>query len=182
MNSGELWANGGNLITSGATTGTGADEITGAATLEFGGTVASGQTVTFDIGSRGTLRLDDSQGFAGTVAGLALNGSNFLDLSDIAFGAGTKATFSGSTTGGTLQVTDGTHIADISLLGNYTASTFVTASDGHGGTLVDDPKRSLALLVQAVASFAPNASVVETQMALMPPPGPVDHLLTTHPA
>ena len=38
--------------------------------------------------------------------------------------------------GGTLQVTDGTNTANIALLGNYTASVFVTESDGHGGTTV----------------------------------------------
>ena len=43
--------------------------------------------------------------------------------------------------GGTysLTVTDGTHTANIALLGNYLASTFVASSDGHGGTLVVDP-------------------------------------------
>ena len=37
---------------------------------------------------------------------------------------------------GTLTVTDGVHTASIELLGNYTASEFVAASDGHGGTLI----------------------------------------------
>jgi hypothetical protein len=36
-------------------------------------------------------------------------------------------------------VTDGSHQANIALLGNYMASVFVTASDGHGGTTVHDP-------------------------------------------
>jgi hypothetical protein len=36
-------------------------------------------------------------------------------------------------------VTDGTHTANIALLGNYLASTFVTSSDGHGGTAIVDP-------------------------------------------
>ena len=48
-------------------------------------------------------------------------------------------TYSGSSSGGTLTVTDGTHTAKIALLGNYLASTFVTSSDGHGGTAVVDP-------------------------------------------
>jgi hypothetical protein len=30
----------------------------------------------------------------------------------------------------------GTHIATIALLGNYMATSFVTAADGHGGTLI----------------------------------------------
>ena len=48
-------------------------------------------------------------------------------------------TYSGNSSGGTLAVTDGTHTANIALLGNYLASTFVTSSDGHGGTSVVDP-------------------------------------------
>ena len=60
-----------------------------------------------------------------------------LDLTDIHYAfATTKATYAGDTTGGTLTVTDGTHVANIALLGNYMASAFVTASDGGTGTLV----------------------------------------------
>ena len=62
-----------------------------------------------------------------------------LDLVDIGFVNANEATFSGTATGGTLSVTDGTHIAKIALLGNYLASTFVAQSDGHGGTIVFDP-------------------------------------------
>jgi hypothetical protein len=36
-------------------------------------------------------------------------------------------------------VSDGTHSANIALLGNYFASTFTATSDGHGGTAVTDP-------------------------------------------
>jgi phospholipase C len=50
-----------------------------------------------------------------------------------------RPTYSGTASGGTLTVTDGSHTANIALLGNYTASTFVTSSDGHGGTNVVDP-------------------------------------------
>ena len=37
---------------------------------------------------------------------------------------------------GQLTVTDGTHTAVIQLFGQYVASDFAFASDGHGGTLV----------------------------------------------
>jgi hypothetical protein len=30
-------------------------------------------------------------------------------------------------------VSDGTHVANIALFGQYLASSFATASDGHGG-------------------------------------------------
>ena len=41
--------------------------------------------------------------------------------------------------GGTLHVTDGTYTANVALLGNYMASTFVASSDGHGGAVVIEP-------------------------------------------
>jgi hypothetical protein len=51
---------------------------------------------------------------------------------------------------GTLTVTDGSHTANIALLGNYLASTFVASSDGHGGTNVVDPAAAgqVSLLAQ----------------------------------
>jgi hypothetical protein len=92
--------------------------------------------VTFNA-STGTLRLDNSSSFSGTVAGMGAQDS--LDLADINFATVQQPVFSGTTSGGTLGVTDGTHTANIALLGNYMASTFVTSSDGHGGTYVIDP-------------------------------------------
>ena len=69
-----------------------------------------------------------------------------LDLTDINYALGTtKAIYAGNTTGGTLTVTDGTHVANITLLGNYMASTFVTASDGGTGTFVVDKSMTAPL-------------------------------------
>ncbi len=49
----------------------------------------------------------------------------------------TTASFSENTNGlkRTLTVTNGTQSANITLLGNYMASAFITAADGVGGTL-----------------------------------------------
>ncbi|MCC8980641.1 hypothetical protein, partial [Bradyrhizobium acaciae] len=44
-----------------------------------------------------------------------------------------------SGTGGTLSVSDGTHMAQIALLGQYAANSFVATGDGHGGTLITEP-------------------------------------------
>src|SRR5207244_5575668 len=85
----------------------------------------------------GTLKLDKSASFAGTVAGMV--GSDTLDLADINFATVKKATFSGTSTSGTLTVTDGSHTANIALTGNYLSSTWTLSSDGHGGTVVVDP-------------------------------------------
>jgi hypothetical protein len=59
-------------------------------------------------------------------------------LSGIAFDAQTTLGYSpnSNNTGGTLSLTDGTQSAKIALLGNYMASSFVTESDAHGGTMV----------------------------------------------
>jgi hypothetical protein len=68
-----------------------------------------------------------------------------IDLRDLAFVAATtktgrqslpSLTEAASNLSGTFTVTDGVHTASIQLLGQYTASEFATASDGHGGTLI----------------------------------------------
>ena len=63
-----------------------------------------------------------------------------LDLPDIAFGAQTTLAYAANANGagGTLTVSDGRHAASIALLGNYMAGSFVTAADGHGGTLLTE--------------------------------------------
>jgi Tryptophan-rich Synechocystis species C-terminal domain len=99
-------------------------------------TSAYAGAVTF-TDSTGTLKLDHSSSFAGTVAGMGAQDT--LDLADINFATLQQPIFSGNTSGGMLNVTDGTHTANIALLGNYMASTFVTSSDGHGGTYIVDP-------------------------------------------
>jgi choice-of-anchor C domain-containing protein len=108
--------------------------IAAGATTEI--TSAFSGAITF-AGSTGTLQLDNSSSFSGTVAGLA--GQDTLDLRDVNPATVQTPTYSGSSSGGTLTVTDGSHTAKIALLGNYLASTFVTSSDSHGGTAVVDP-------------------------------------------
>ena len=93
-------------------------------------------SVTF-AGASGTLKLDNSSSFAGTVAGMT--GQDTIDFADMDPTKVQQPTFNGNSTGGTLNVTDGTHSANIALLGNYMASVFVASSDGHGGTSVIDP-------------------------------------------
>ena len=62
-----------------------------------------------------------------------------IDLTSLAYSPGhTVANFSGTSASGTLSVSNGSESANITLLGNYMAAAFVTASDGSGGTLVMD--------------------------------------------
>jgi hypothetical protein len=111
-------------------------DVPNAATSEISS--ASVDAVTF-TGNTGTLQLDQSQSFAGTVAGFGAE--NQIDLADISFWANTTLGYSpnAANNAGILSVSDGTHVANIALLGQYMASSFVMASDGHGGTLINDP-------------------------------------------
>jgi hypothetical protein len=99
--------------------------------IKSGGTAGSSTSTI----SSGTLLLDDSQHFSGTVAGLA-DPTQVMDLADINFAALHPLQYSSSTGSGTLTVTDGVHTAQLALLGTYAVGNFKTAADGHGGTLI----------------------------------------------
>ncbi|MCA5244954.1 hypothetical protein K1S22_26955, partial [Klebsiella pneumoniae] len=58
-------------------------------------------------------------------------------------------------TSGMLTVSDGTLTAQLTLLGQYSAAQFTSATDGHGGTLVGDP--SLAAGAQTTPLASPHA-------------------------
>ncbi len=132
-NSGLLWANGGNIAVHGSVTG-GTALMDGTATIEFG--AAASTNVTFDAGATGTLKLVNSFDFSGIVSGF--NQNDHVDLLDMAFGAGTAASYveNQAGTGGTLSVTDGAHTVNIALLGQYSADDFTVAADSTTGTLV----------------------------------------------
>jgi autotransporter passenger strand-loop-strand repeat protein len=123
----ELVSSGGSIV--GATLSGGVLEI------KAGGSAGSS---TINISS-GTLILDDSQHFSGSVAGLATSGAQNVDLADISFATANLVGYSNSGTSGTLTVTDGTHTALLNVIGTYTLTSFKTSNDGHGGTLLTDP-------------------------------------------
>ncbi|RQS08825.1 Ig-like domain repeat protein, partial [Burkholderia sp. Bp8998] len=133
-NTGNLWANNGNLTIHGDVTGAGSATISGAATLEFGG--ASAENTTFADGAAGTLKLDQSAGFTGTVSGFGAGDS--LDLTDVLFGDHTTLSFTANDagTGGTLTVSDGVHTAQVALQGNLSGGSFQLAHDQGSGTVV----------------------------------------------
>ena len=95
------------------------------ASVEIGG--VSAQSVIF-TGTTGTLKIDHSLAYNGKITGLT--GSDGLDLSDVRYGTNTTAAFLGDASGGTLTVTDGTHTANIALVGNYLSSGWTLSSDG----------------------------------------------------
>ena len=130
-------SNGGFLVVSAGGTLNGAT-ISGA-TLEIAsGGLTGASPITY--AGAAALILDASRTFSGTVAGFAVG--DFLDLRDISFISGTTSvTFSeaAGNTSGMLTVSDGTHIANLTLLGQYVTAQFHVTSDGHGGTVVTDP-------------------------------------------
>ncbi|MCK1575097.1 VCBS domain-containing protein [Bradyrhizobium sp. 174] len=134
INTGVLWANGGNVTIDGNVSGNGTAQISGSATLEFG--AASSANVALDAQATGTIVLHDSFDFSGVVSGF--NGDDHLDLLDVAFGAGTTASYVANQAGagGTLSVTDGVHTANITLLGQYDPAGFQTEADKNTGTLI----------------------------------------------
>ncbi|HXU98949.1 MAG TPA: hypothetical protein VG166_00445 [Caulobacteraceae bacterium] len=105
--------------------------------------------------------LAHSQAYAGIISGFSKAGGTSLDLEDVSF-TGATASYSGTTSSGVLTVTDGTHTAKIKFAGNYTASTWILSSDGHGGVVVVDPLAadpSVHAIASAIASFAPAPAI-----------------------
>jgi hypothetical protein len=133
-NSGTLWANSGSLTVEGAVTGSGNARVSGKATLEFA--AVSNANTSFDAGAAGTLMLDQSGAFTGTIAGLAQG--DRLNLADIGFSAAPTLGYAANPagTGGTLTITDGSHTTNLALLGQYASAGFQAAADQGGGTIV----------------------------------------------
>jgi autotransporter passenger strand-loop-strand repeat protein len=123
--------------------------------MEIASAAIVGNAPIYFYGGGGTLQLDDSQHFLGRISGFdryvasssALEPTNYLDLRDIRYGPSTSASFVEANGGfsGTLTVTDGTHTANLVLLGNYATGDFQTANDGFGGTEIYDPANSAQL-------------------------------------
>jgi hypothetical protein len=130
-------------------TGTGSIELFNHATLEIGGSVSSGQTVTFEVSNGASeLILDDPHGFQGVVKGLVEASSeaaeNYIDLKDFSYTFQTKvvsASYNSTTHITAVTITNG-HSANnitIDLSGDYHKGDIEFASDGAGGTLFSDP-------------------------------------------
>jgi hypothetical protein len=147
-NTGVLEAAGGTLIAYQSVNGAGSAVITGGA-LEM--MKAFNEAVTF-TGASGTLELARSQSYTATVTGFSVSGRTALDLGDIRFIGAGEATFSGTATGGTLTVSDGTHTAKIALSGDYLGASFTTSRDGSGGVLVKASAPSEAVTPHAFAA------------------------------
>jgi hypothetical protein len=133
-NNGQLFVNYGSTFTADQpVTGAGSVEIS-QGSVDFAAEFI--QDVKFDVpqGSGQTLELGRSQTYAGSITGLTV--ATTLALDDIGFVSAGEATFSGTGSSGVLTVTDGSETARINLIGDYSTSTFVASSNGHGGVLI----------------------------------------------
>jgi len=138
-NTGTLEALIGTLTVQGAVTGAGVIKIASGSADFTSTTAALAENVSF-TGTTGVLELANSQHYTGDVSGFSKTGATSLDLADITYVSGTtKESYSGTATSGILTVTSGAEVANITLEGNYTTSTFTLSNDGHGGTSVVDP-------------------------------------------
>src|SRR5665213_1301573 len=129
------------------------------------------------IGVGGELGLVNSQTFVGKVAGFSAGGGTTFDLRDVGFVSATEATYvdNGSATGGVLTVTDGTHTAHITLVGNYTGSTWTASGDGDVGVIV---------ATKSAGASAPTHAHFLSVMASLgaTPAGPVQAAADNHAA
>jgi hypothetical protein len=127
--------------------------------VEFGGSVAAGQTITFSD-TTGVLKLDDPADLAGTIAdfsGTDPAHSDQIDLAGINYNAvGFSHSYNSGT--GVLTVADGTNSATLKFT-NFTGSFNFAADSAGTGTLVTDPPAAPAggqgaSQGQTVTSFA----------------------------
>lgn len=143
IDAGNAGGSSGAVVITGNITGTGSIDIFNHAEVEIGGSVSSGQTVTFEAANgAGLLVLDDSHDFHGTIAGLTEFSreslENHVDLRDLAYIAGHMSTHFSN---GVLTISNGTDHVSLHLSGSPDPA-FELASDGSDGTLVDDPLAS----------------------------------------
>jgi hypothetical protein len=148
INDGTINVQSGSFDVAAAVTGAGTFTVSNGATLEFGSSVATEETVSL-LGANGTIKLDHSltAPFMSQISNL--NGTSLnhdqIDLADLVWNATASAQYQATivnglpTANGTLTVSDGNGHSEAFNLVNYTGSGhFMTQADGNGGTVVLD--------------------------------------------
>jgi len=127
-NGGKTLVSSGTLDFQAAVTGTGADGISGLATLEFDSTVAKTQTIDF-TGKGGVLDLGAPNGFSAALGGFDTVGSN--DAVEL-LGKWSISGFSTNSGTSTLKLTNGSQTASLLFDGSYSQSHFQdVVGSGH---------------------------------------------------
>ncbi|MCO8314504.1 VCBS domain-containing protein, partial [Pseudomonas mandelii] len=150
-NSGHLWANGGDMRLLADVMGNGSATIDGDATLTFVG--AAHGSVAFHGEGAGSLVIAQAEAAGSLVGILGLESDDMLTFGNLAFGANTQLSYSANASGagGLLTVDDGTHRAEVNLLGHYTVEDF-QLTDGEAGTQVSYNGESSGTLVGSMAA------------------------------
>ena len=135
-NTGTVLVSSGVLDLQGAVSGTGADTISGASTLEFDAAVAAGQTIGF-TGSGGDLHLDALQSFSATISGFDVGGAGGTSDAIQLLGNWTEEGFSenGANTLATLTLSNGTTTSALQFAGKYSQSQFTLSQQGGVTTI-----------------------------------------------
>ena len=168
---GELVLNGANNTYTGGTTidaGTldvAAAGAAGSGTITFANQAANGDA-TLQIDAAALTGTGASTfAFANTIAG-ATSTNQVIDLTSLAYAQGST---SATLTGTSLMVANGSSSVTLQLASTQAKSSFVTASDGHGGTLVYDPPATPSFAQTDLGTTAPGggsgdaaASVAQT--------------------
>ncbi len=133
-NSGAVQIKAGTLDLGGAVSGGGTITIDGGA-LTVESTMADAQTVVFGAGG-GALTLSDPAEFGALISGFTAGDT--IDLTGFAFGGSPTLSYTpnGDNTQGVLAITDGALQASLNLFGQYSAAGFQLGQDGGGGTVV----------------------------------------------
>jgi hypothetical protein len=137
-NTGTLVANGGLIDCAGSVTG-GKAVISGGGILDFG--AASTATTTFATSATGTLLLEDSAQYTGTVSGFGANLTQSIDLADFDHTGAKAISFSSGVL--TLKNTAG-QVVHLHIAGTHTLASFILSDDGNfngtdDGTKIVDP-------------------------------------------
>ena len=151
-------------------------------------TVGNNSAITLGNGNDTIVYKLDSSSPATTIYETitGLSASDSLDFADINFATVKKPVFAGTTAGGTLTITDGTHTADVTLNGNFLNSSWNLSSDGNGGTLIiDPPSKGASSLVSSMDHFQWNWDAInerlepranEPEISAAVAFGPISHL------
>lgn len=154
---GTILAQGGQLVVNGAIQNLGTSgltEIGTGATLTANGVL--GTSVQF-LGSSGELVLSQAKQMSGTIAGFG--GSDVIDLTNVGPAALALSYTSSGASGGVLTVKSGSATAAaLHFAGAFTAGNFKASSDGHGGTLIQDPP-VLSQHAMTVADLQPASAI-----------------------
>ncbi|WP_210253766.1 cadherin-like domain-containing protein [Bradyrhizobium sp. S69] len=136
-NSGTIEANGGTLVVGADASISGSPAfttvtITGNGLADFVGTATQTLALNATFSGSGTLELDNSQHYGGTVSGFVTGDK--IDLTDLAYSSSETDVWNSLTH--TLTITEGTQSSNIIFSGSYDQNSFALTNDGNGDTEV----------------------------------------------